>query len=576
MRTPITGDAVKVRAIAGTHTVLFAFDVAADLRGKLLGFALRREDGDEGYWLKASKVFPSVVPQPPVGSKYSTLEHPVQTLLWGDYTAKPGRTYTYTIRPLLGKPKNLVAGTDVTIEVTTEPEYDPEQKHGVWFNRGAVASQAYADRFFNEPPPEPDNPAHPQTAWLSRGLLEACLQFIDETPKGHALRVAAYEFTYPPVLAALKAASARGVDVQIVYEAGKETVKGERVNTAATTANIKAIKATKFTAKTKFFKRTKRKAIPHNKFIVRLDKNDKATSVWSGSTNFTPSGFLGQTNVGHRVDDEDVAAQFLSYWTLLADDPEPASLEGDLAELTPEPELETLIDPGIATCLFSPRSSAAMLDWYAERIRRAESAVLYTGGFGVSEAMAEAIAVDKDFLRFVLLEKPPTKKTKGLLGPDRDVLVVYGNVLGEIWVENKKGELTLRRPIPGFEVEKWFFKQERHFRKTGNIFFVHTKILIVDPLSEDPLVFSGSANFSDSSLRRNDENMLLIRGNTRVADIYLTEIDRILRHFYFRDIAAELHGKDDGKAKFLAEDSSWLAPYYKKNTLKSRRREMFF
>jgi hypothetical protein len=48
------------------------------------------------------------------------------------------------------------------------------------------------------------------------------------------------------------------------------------------------------------------------------------------------------------------------------------------------------------------------------------------------------------------------------------------------------------------------------------------------------------AGFSGESLKSNDENMLLIRGNTRVADIYLTEFDRILRHFYFRDAANEI------------------------------------
>jgi hypothetical protein len=37
---------------------------------------------------------------------------------------------------------------------------------------------------------------------------------------------------------------------------------------------------------------------------------------------------------------------------------------------------------------------------------------------------------------------------------------------------------------------------------------------------------------SASSLTGNDENMLLIRGDTRVADIYLTEFDRLFRHFY--------------------------------------------
>jgi hypothetical protein len=56
----------------------------------------------------------------------------------------------------------------------------------------------------------------------------------------------------------------------------------------------------------------------------------------------------------------------------------------------------------------------------------------------------------------------------------------------------------------------------------------------------------------DSSLNR-----LLIRGNTRVADIYMTEFDRVFRHFYFRDIANELARKDAPKAAFLDETDAW-------------------
>ena len=41
----------------------------------------------------------------------------------------------------------------------------------------------------------------------------------------------------------------------------------------------------------------------------------------------------------------------------------------------------------------------------------------------------------------------------------------------------------------------------------------------------------------------NDENMLLIRGNTRVADIYLGEFMRLFNHFYFRSIVNKLASK---------------------------------
>jgi phosphatidylserine/phosphatidylglycerophosphate/cardiolipin synthase-like enzyme len=102
---------------------------------------------------------------------------------------------------------------------------------------------------------------------------------------------------------------------------------------------------------------------------------------------------------------------------------------------------------------------------------------------------------------------------------------------------------------------------------------------LIDPLSDDPLVCSGSANFSAGSLLQNDENMLLVRGNTRIADIYVTEFDRIFRHFYFRDIANELaaaNTSDDAKAIFLDETDGWTESYFKQGTLKNNRRIMFF
>ena len=56
-------------------------------------------------------------------------------------------------------------------------------------------------------------------------------------------------------------------------------------------------------------------------------------------------------------------------------------------------------------------------------------------------------------------------------------------------------------PIPNSALDQWFIDEEfaRPTNK-GHVFFVHAKVLIVDPLSDDPLVCSGSANFSTNSL----------------------------------------------------------------------------
>ena len=54
------------------------------------------------------------------------------------------------------------------------------------------------------------------------------------------------------------------------------------------------------------------------------------------------------------------------------------------------------------------------------------------------------------------------------------------------------------------------------------------KYVFVDPLRDDPSSQAGSANFSEPSTKENDENMLVIRGDTRVADVYLVSVRKSL------------------------------------------------
>ncbi|KAF5888167.1 phospholipase D-like domain-containing protein [Rhizobium sp. PEPV16] len=106
---------------------------------------------------------------------------------------------------------------------------------------------------------------------------------------------------------------------------------------------------------------------------------------------------------------------------------------------------------------------------------------------------------------------------------------------------------------------------------------MHTKYLVIDPLSDDPLICTGSANFSSNSLQENDENMVLIRGDTRVADVYLTEFLRLHEHFYFRDAANSMAGKGkDEEGAFLEEVDDWTANDFFPGSYLNSRREMFF
>ena len=573
----------KVKAIAGTHTILIALDCAEEQRKGLLGFGFKRglvgSKNGGPKWLRSQKVFKSVVPDPknakdPDGKpmRFSTEDHPVQSFLWGDYGAEPGKKYAFSIVPMYGKPGALEPGDPLEFEIRTEKAND--KGHGVWFNRGAIASQAFAREFGNIGPQPADNPdpEDKTTKWLSRGLLKACLDYIDNTPAGDGLRVAAYEFTYAPVVKALKNAIDRGVDVRIIYH-NTTTDKGKTDGANENAIKNAGLKA-KIGNKRVLYPRSKTK-IPHNKFIVRLEDNTKPIMVWTGSTNFTPSGFLGQTNVGHLISDETTAKQYCDYWKVLKDDPELAIAREKAVKLTGNPP--ALIPEKSVARVFSPRHKSDLLKWYGDRVEDAAGSVMFTAAFGVAKQLVPSLAEDCDYLRFILMEKPPTQETKKALSQNRDCIIAYGAVLGEMY-SFKNGKPVARRPIKEFDLDKWFLKEE-HFRKKneGFVFFIHTKFLLIDPLSDDPLVCSGSANFSSNSLLQNDENMLLVRGDCRVADIYLTEFDRIFRHFYFRDVANEIEAKGkNAKGAFLDENDKWTDSYFRRDAFKTRRRALFF
>ena len=103
------------------------------------------------------------------------------------------------------------------------------------------------------------------------------------------------------------------------------------------------------------------------------------------------------------------------------------------------------------------------------------------------------------------------------------------------------------------------------------------------PLSENPIVVTGSANFSDASTQTNDENMLVIKDNKRVADIYLGEYIRLYSHYAFREavsifLAKNPHAKpEDMKQGFLIEKGDWTEQYFDpKDTSGRRARRLYF
>ncbi len=571
MRSFAKAGGFSVHAISGNHAVLLAMNATDAARSNLAGFAIGVARQNRIDWLRGFKFFKALVPNPEPGERRSTLEHPIQSFLWGHYSAEPGRQYDYVVRPLYFpadmNPAALVAGTDLAVSIRTES--DTDETHSVFFNRGAIVSQAFADQFGNKGPTNPDDPEDREVRWLSRGLLEAALGFIAQANgAGYELRCCFYELTYKPILEALKIAAGAGAKVQVIYEAGHIKSDGSFEETSTSKANVKEVVKYDNVPRLTFHKRTRHISIPHNKFMVLL-KDGKPQQVWTGSTNITPSGFLGQTNVGHLVRDDTVASAYNAYWQQVATDPDRKELKAWTKKHNAEPSGE-LPANGISV-LFSPRSSARMLDWYGARMDEAQRTVMLTAAFGVTRKLAEHFDNDRDYLRFLLMEKENANdETQAMLKRDRDTRIALGKALGRD---------TIGRKLDGWQLDKWFADEE-HYRKQGHIFYVHTKIMAIDPLSDDPQVYSGSANFSPASLSSNDENMLLIRGDRRVGDIYATEFFRLFNHFYFRTVANAVASRNPGEdqadeAVYLDPDGAWTDSHFKVGTYHQRRRELF-
>lgn len=234
MRETDRKDGFSLQAISGTRAVMLAMNANQTNLDDFLGFAVGTRSGNGHInWLRGFKYFPSLVPDAPRGQRFSTVKHPIQDFKWGYYWAKPETDYSFVVRPLFkpdnGDLANLRSGTD--LEVTIRTESETNGKHSILFNRGAIVSQKYSEEFDDDSLTEDElaeqlnDPQSERTQWLSRGLLEGLLGFIDQARNSQfSLHGCFYELTYPPVLEALAAAAGRGATVEVTYDAGFSNV----------------------------------------------------------------------------------------------------------------------------------------------------------------------------------------------------------------------------------------------------------------------------------------------------------------------------------------------------------------
>jgi phosphatidylserine/phosphatidylglycerophosphate/cardiolipin synthase-like enzyme len=555
-------DEIRLTAISGHSVVFLGFDLNEHLINGLLGFSIQRidhSDHDKTVFLESIKVFGSVIPEKKDSSLVSTENHPIQDFSWSDFTVKFNNEYTYIVEAKGGQPSNLKSLAKVAVRIKTESTTN-NVKHKIFFNRGVAGSQAFSRKF------DPENKlsfnqivaSKPWVFdWLSRGLKEALFDFIKKAKDSNfKIRGSIYECSYEPLLLELKAAKQRGVDVQLIVHAHEDDPKK--------IVNIKkSISNTGISGFTTFREHTA--DISHNKFFVLIEK-DNPIEVWTGSTNISTGGIFGHSNVGHQVKDKEVANKYFQYWEKLHEDPTPDSkiMITQNASITGDPNVGFMPKKNSMDVFFSPREKLRVLDWYSELVDSLGNFTFMTFPFGIDKRFEAILLKQRTNPIYIITDKVETKTPTGKGIDEAEIkqnklnLYSYGDMIKN---PNK--------------MEKWL--SERLSNLNSRVRYIHTKYILINPLSKDPIVISGSANFSENSIKNNDENSLVIRGNTTVADIYFVEFMRLFKHFYFRNLQNEIEnsGLQVNQRVFLNENDTWAKEFYDNINVKSITRKYF-
>jgi phosphatidylserine/phosphatidylglycerophosphate/cardiolipin synthase-like enzyme len=167
---------------------------------------------------------------------------------------------------------------------------------------------------------------------------------------------------------------------------------------------------------------------------------------------------------------------------------------------------------------------------------------------------------------------------KALVGAENDPILRLGiqnKLSGAIAGVNRDRTDAFAAPaLYGTDADDWF-KMRGSAGQRGSL-YIHLKAIVTDFTGDDPTVISGSHNLSKGASDSNDENYLIMRGNTDLADVYGLEILRFFDHYRFRYLLKQLRAKKkDAPRNTLVSDHSWTDDYFEPDSLHEAERLRF-
>jgi phosphatidylserine/phosphatidylglycerophosphate/cardiolipin synthase-like enzyme len=114
--------------------------------------------------------------------------------------------------------------------------------------------------------------------------------------------------------------------------------------------------------------------------------------------------------------------------------------------------------------------------------------------------------------------------------------------------------------VPAAAVQDAFGDWEKELLKTpGGHAIIHDKVIVIDPFDDDCVVVTGSHNLGYTASYKNDENMLIVRGNRELAQAYAAHVIDLYDHYRWR---YRLQTEKQHAWSSLATDDSWQDVYF--------------
>lgn len=559
----------------GDHTTLVWLPTDGKAIPNCRGFALRRIANGKETYLHGFVGFSDddkLDPQNP-------WKFPLQRYMWWDYGVTPGDVVQYSVVPVVGADHEhlklaTAAASGLTPKMTVSGQTTPHM--ACYFNKGIIAAQwvarslAAAGKDAKLPTliATPGNTLRNALSGLLRPQLLALLADVKKN-NGHVY-AALYELNDPELIAALSAIGKK-CHLLLANGAFRPPTNDENAAVRAKLRDVVDLHDRLVTSG----------HFAHNKFAVACDSDGNPLKVLSGSTNWTMTGLCTQANNGVIVESPELGADFIKEWNLLKDagnnyPPTLANANSTAKSFT--------IDGCRVTQWFAPTSDGQDLEFARQLINAAKDGIMFLffnpGAFcGPDKPVTQWTLLQNILVRHhddspvynpaLYMRGVVNQEIAGLTSPPPATAAaspkhmaldptVADNPVTLFSGGNKPPQRLTHESMVPKNIKETFHNWETEMLGTG--VHIHSKVIVLDPFGDNPVVMTGSHNLGYKASSKNDDNLMIVEGNAPLAAAFAANIIAIYQTYRW-NAYVEAHRTDPKVWHGLVDNDDWQNNY---------------